>query len=245
MKYSPLLFILFFLSCDKNDDQIVPTITEVECPDVQELGSFDILDSSIGFIPYTSTNSKITFSDSVGNEVVGVITLDTTRMSRNRLPNEYVCEDDSTQFYHYFYDRGLRQVTLEIAEIDLKLHLTLTVFVSRGDQLQIEPKDTLFIFDHLAVRIVTPIIDTSSTNSPSSLNGSFGIIVNSRNHPFSTTSSPSIDVYDINGVNYPNVFFGSSEIEEDEFRVSYNIEHGIIGIENPDRSISLKYEFIE
>ena len=233
------LLLLTLFSCKKKDC-LENEIKEVECPETIDLGEFFMSDESLNFIPYDDSIQRIIFSDSTGNEIIGEVIRFDLSLSQTTLDNEYVCPQDSTQKFEYILKRQWKGIEININELDIKLRFNLFVSVSRGDQISDALKpDSLFLAEYFNIHLQTPIDTITSSNSRIS------ITVNPRNHPIANIDTPNSDEYNLHGKEYYDVYHQTYPIQEGEYKILYNKSLGLIGIENHDKSTSIKYEYVE
>ncbi len=228
-----LLFfaMILFFSCQKEE------VIVVDCPKFVDLGDFHLVDSSVDYMPYDETVQRIVFTDSLGNEFKAEVNSYKFGLGSILHLKEYPCEEDSMQMFQYTSMSESKHIEAVIEELDIKINLNLSVYVVRGELLNQNP-DSLFMTDQINVTLRTPMTSTTP-------NTQLNIIVDSRNSTIASTAVPNSEVYTMHGVDFYDVYYLDTMIPSGKFNILYNAEKGLIGFENQDKSISLKYEYVE
>jgi len=243
--FSFLFFLSFgFFSCN-GDDQF----DTMPCADSLEIGEFFMLDSSKDFLPYPDEDFAIIFSDSLGNEFRGeyfsrpyqLCTSISSYRSNPNDPNSEECEFTSQL-------ECLSTVILFEALDSLEIHFMMNV-VARIEAGVEEPLLNDFFTLLLYETGLEPTLGLLQFD-----NGQLSVNINNRNEdtpinpiglPSTYFLSESFDIHDktFTNVYYPNynVFFPPRVV----FDLYYSEEIGLVGFENEDKSISLKFERFE
>lgn len=242
--YAAFILLLLLLSCNNDEDLMTtPETEEFICPADKYIGLVNILESSQLFLPYDTSMRNVVFSDTNGNEVIGEIVYHETFSNYTSLRDTFMCAQDSTQAYRVRYDSEARVMVLNIEDIDVSVRFQLFLSAESGSAYNIDPPDTMLISDYLNVHVRTPIPEASSgSGHPNSV---LGIQVASRTNPFRRQTEPDWNEYTLHGKVFSNVYYNPFNIQEEKFNILYNQEVGLVGLENYDKSISLKFERIE
>lgn len=236
-----LIFILLqvaVFSCS-NDDSNGP-LTCIEDPN---LGDFFLLESSKGFVPYGEQELGLIFSDSLGNEYRG-----------NYLPGEFeTCEAVSS----YSLDRvGSMEcpinylVECQTSRIIFEDFggLEIQMMTSMSVDYSVDKEEAIFS-DYLYILFFEsdPVYPGNLHPLPNS-----GLFINidrrTDDRAFILLTQANLDfMFDLHDKTFENVYskdyLGPDVVQI--FDLYFSRDVGIVGFENFDKSISLKFERIE
>lgn len=218
-----LVALILLTGCDRE-----PT----NCDDISFTGEFFLLEESENFIPYTKNNSRIIFSDSMGNEYQGLITRDTVLSTRSLLYANCPLDEEMDSKHSYISEH--RFVDIFIEELNIRFRCSVNVNIGAESNSLIETKDELSVI--------------FSIDNESYYHTSLTININNRNGylPHINTSILH-DNYLVHGRNYENVYsHNDNYIVPDDWVLLYSQTEGVIAIKNLiDSEFSYKYERIE
>lgn len=230
-------FLLFLFSCD-NDDA-----GPSSCIENPDLGDFFLLDSSKDFVPYGDEELVLIFSDSLGNEYKG-----------NYIPGAFeACEVLSAYNIGQSGSNGCpisfsRECQMSRIVFEDFGGLEIQMFLSMDVSYSVEAEEAIFR-DFINITIFEG--DPENPGSiQSNQSGGFLITIDSRTDDRAIVLLIAADFQPMFGLHdeiYENVYLeadlGSDVVEI--FDLYFSQEVGLVGFENIDKSISLKFERIE
>lgn len=230
-----IALIFLFSNCKKEETPIIdpPQDFTKECNEFAALGDFLLLDSSKNFIPYQENIQRVIFSDSLGNEFIGNVTFYETSLNQTWNGIETACPLDTSIQVTYNWKTETKRIDLEFPDLDIRLFVAVRTNISSNDYSQ-----KLF-GDFCNVVLLHPVSANSS-------NSQLLIVLDARTHPLYegiiTSTLPSLTLH---GKEFNDVFFEEVPGTQNDFQLYYNSEVGVVGFENEDKSISLKFERVE
>lgn len=218
-----VLFIVVCLGCNSDDDPL--------CPDMTDLGSFDLLQSSIDIFPYSNDDSFAVFSDSMGNEIYGeisevVVTYigDTVDIPCAQSPAVNV------------------SATAQIEQIR-----TTIKFPDLNKTLEVYHRATPlygFSTDHAVADMASVSIYEMPVPQSMLLQGTITVVIDRRSWPFDPIgAAPFRSSVVLDGKEYFEVY--SDETIFGDYVLYYSFTQGVIGFEDLNEDVTYKLERIE
>ena len=193
-----------------------------------------LIDSSLAVFPYKESDSKAIFRDSLGNEIVFEIENLSTREKLTSLPGK--CSVNQNQNITYVFKLIYRYVELVNDSLDLRFDIVMTPELYPFYYSDLEGNDFLIL------SLGKPI--ASSVNHEI-----FRLFVNRRNgFPGNGTlfSGPNYEpAFSLYGFDFEKVFWDQKVIMNDEFKIYFTMQDGIMGIQNQDNALCLVFDRIE
>ena len=245
MRYTTLLsmfalIVLGFFSCD-NDDEMI-------CPEDNDFGDFFLAQSSKDIYPYGDEELVLIFSDSLGNEYRGEYSPRDFTMCNTR--SQYPVDPnilDSEQC-GFTYRGECRSSLLYFEELDnlevlFQMHISMNLIEESQERVKSDFFNVILFKDGMQLAGLNELVlgfegqlafNTESLKSPDKL--SELSLFNLFEEEFDLHDKTYTDVYSSDLVYYGVL---------DPFDLYYSNEIGLVGFENEDKSISLKFERVE
>lgn len=218
-----LCLIFIFCACKKDNDK--PQKRFIGCPNPLELGEFKMLESSKSVFPYSLSDSKAIFSDSLGNELMGLISNSISSNLYASRPSECINDLDSLIIIKAQLEAQISEI--EFDSLNLSFRIEFSVSPNLQDYSSGEVADYAFvsvygdsIFD---IRPQTSILLDKRTSNASFTN--------------------SIDNFEIHSKSFGEIY--TNTIKKEEIQFYFNIEQGLIGFHDKRSGFSYKLERIE
>lgn len=236
ISFYSLLFALLVISCR-------PEEVQVNCLESKDLGEY-FLENDM-FLPYSLDDEVVIFSDSLGKEYRAEIIHHSHEESSTQsgywIDCDFLTRPELEPEWIYYTER--KYLLMHIIELDIKLIFFYDVNLEHRDDIVMRyhnvELENIYIKDVLDVRLYKPII----TDVYSSV---LRYVVAERDFPKLPPRDSIIrsDVL-LHGRQYENVFYLAAPDSLQEFIMYYSEDNGLVGIEEIDGSISLKYERTE
>lgn len=218
-----VLFIVACIGCNNDDDPM--------CPEMTDLGSFDLLQSSIDIFPYSNDDAFAVFSDSMGNEIYGEISEvvvayigDTVDIPCAQSPGVNV------------------SATAQVEQIR-----TTIKFPDLNRILEVYHRATPlygFSTDHAVADLATVSIYEMPFPQSMLLQGTITVVIDRRSWPFDPVgTAPFRSSVVLDGKEYLEVY--SAETLLGDYVLYYSFTQGLIGFEDLNEGVTYKFERIE
>lgn len=241
-KIAAFIFTIIAFSCSSGDE-VMKEDKEMEddCPETIHYGEALLAEDSDLFIPYSDATERVILSDSLGNEFTANVTRFKHRVGPVISWPPIEC-NSSRDVHEWEYDAEGIHVDFVIEELDIRLDVSLSASVREKKDLPSSIDtvglDDLIYRDGLVFSSMKPINQGKISN--------LFIVANYRNYPDSPIIiKPFLKDVSIHGKQFSNVYYRDRELEDGQFKLYYSKEIGIVGLENSDKSISLKHERTE
>jgi hypothetical protein len=226
-----LIICGFLLGCP---DQEATTSNSTLCPSEFDLGDISLIDNSLAKFPYSEVDSKAIFTDSLGNEIDFEIKNLSTREQITSLPGK--CSYNQSQNVTYIFKLIYRYVELVNDSLDLRFNISMTPELYPFFYSESEGNDILIL------NLNKPV-DSSVDNEI------FRLFVNRRN---SNSGSGFLGIQpnyeetiSLNDTNFEIVFWDQKVIMNNDFKIYFTMQNGIIGIQNQNTGLFLVFESVE
>ena len=215
-----LSLLLIFASCKKGKLH--------DCPQSLNLGTFDMLESSLERYPYETGNEKVIFSDSLGNEVEGSLTF--FSQSYLTFSANVECIDNRDSSIRVSFEAESKEVKIYFESLDLRFLVLFSI------EMNYDKYDNPEYADRAMTRLINKELTTEFPTIP--------IVLNQRTSTEDLThwSSP-VDEIIINSKRFESVY--TTNTGTDIMEIYFNLEHGLIGFEDMTTGIMYSFERVE
>lgn len=228
-----LSIVVIAISCSKEEIEINNNQNQAQCDSLSQLEPISIKASSAAFIPYPDTISTLIFSDTAGQEYVGVVSfydfMSTITYSGLALEPNIPCPIDSSILINYQWTTELKMFIVEFEELNIRIRLSVRPLRAPNSYT-----------DGLLADYCSFILTTGLNYSE--LSSQMTIIVDSRNHPmpfeYHSDFQPQYNLHD---ETYENVYI-QNITDNEKYQLLYNTEFGILGFKGgDDPAVDLKF----
>ena len=219
-----LISTLFFIKC---------THEGPPCPDPYDMGTFELLESSKNRFPYDESQTKAIFSDSLGNEFTGSISVPSSGFGINTISpqpcvnNEEIKIAITANAEHY-------GSSLSIPELDLRFNIRFRVLP------KLEDYESNSVADLANIIPSGTLISNASYQIPPQLS----LVLDRRSRPEEFQNPRKFtSALSIHGKVFGDVYTNS--IEDDIIIFHFSFIKGIVGFKDQRSGIYYKLERIE
>lgn len=222
--FFPIIIICIFANCNSKENSI-------NCPNPYDMGTFELLESSINMFPFSGLHQKVIFSDSLDNEIEGRIIGPSIGFGRATTPDK-PCLDNPEIEISIFATTESYSTKIFIDSFDLKFSIGARVSVYFPEYE-----------DNLVADIANIVCSGEGISNPDTIPQippQIAILLNERNRveDFFQLSNP-IGNLEIHGKEFQNVY--ESLIGSLFIKFYFNFEFGIIGFEDQQTNITYKF----